>query len=116
MKVVAGIKQAEEGDPTKYRRKKCRGVVCGNFEAVSEGEVTYTPNLDIGSLRCVLAICAARGWPMGAMDASTAFLNANRAASRDLCALRLGSRWRALAIEESLRRAQGKSQSMGGEA
>ena len=42
VKVVAGRKAP---NPTGYRRKKCRGVVCGNFEAASE-EPVYTSNVD----------------------------------------------------------------------
>ena len=77
MKVVAGVKAAEPSDPTGYRRKKCRGVVCGNFEQHGEGEQVYTSNLEVCSLRSALAVASARRWDIGAMDVSTAFLNAH---------------------------------------
>ncbi|CAK0805863.1 unnamed protein product, partial [Prorocentrum cordatum] len=77
MKVVAGVKAAEPSDPTGYRRKKCRGVVCGIFEQHGEGEQVYTSNLEVCSLRSALAVASAMRWDIGAMDVSTAFLNAH---------------------------------------
>ncbi|CAK0808177.1 unnamed protein product, partial [Prorocentrum cordatum] len=73
MKVVTGIKAA---DSTGHRRKKARGVVCGNFEGESD-EPVYCSNLDIASLRAALAVACKNGWSLGAMDVSTAFLNAH---------------------------------------
>eukprot|EP00959_Pyramimonas_sp_CCMP1952_P279014 5833594-Pyramimonas_sp.AAC.1 len=73
MKVVAGEKAA---DSTGYRKKKARGVVCGNFEDESD-EPVYCSNLDIASLRASLAVACKNGWSLGVMDVSTAFLNAH---------------------------------------
>ncbi|CAK0837207.1 unnamed protein product [Prorocentrum cordatum] len=73
MKVVAGEKAA---DSTGYRKKKARGVVCGNFEVESD-EPVYCSNLDIASLRASLAVACKNGWSLGVMDVSTAFLNAH---------------------------------------
>ena len=53
MKVVAGEKAA---DASGYRRKKARGCVCGNWEAVDPAELTYTQNVDIASVRMALAM------------------------------------------------------------
>ena len=73
MQIVAGVKPE---DSSGVRRKKARGVVCGNFEP-DTGEPTYCSNLDIASLRSTLAIGRKKGWSIGALDVSTAFLNAN---------------------------------------
>ena len=73
MQIVAGIKPA---DATTVRRKKARGVVCGNFEP-DGGEPTYCSNLDIASLRATLALATQKKWALGALDISTAFLNAS---------------------------------------
>ena len=72
MQIVAGIKPA---DATGVRRKKARGVVCGNFEP-DGGEPTYSSTLDIASLRATVALAAKKGWALGALDISVAFLNA----------------------------------------
>ena len=47
MLAIPGIKAADEAG---YRRKKVRAVVCGNFQAVSEGEQLFTNNVDISSV------------------------------------------------------------------
>ena len=73
MTVVAGEKAP---DSTGWRRKKARACVCGNFESQESGEINYTSNLDVSSLRAALAIAARRRWSVGALDVSTAFLNA----------------------------------------
>ena len=72
MQVVASEKPP---DATGYRRKRCRGVACGNFEAPSE-EQTYAGTLDIASMRATIAHAAHMGWDLAAMDVSAAFLNA----------------------------------------
>ena len=74
MQVVAGKKPPDE---TGYKRKKARGVVCGNFEEDHGNEVTFTANLDASSFRAALATAAHRDWSIGVLDVSTAFLNAD---------------------------------------
>ena len=73
MTVVCGVKAPDE---TGFRRRKARGCACGNFEA-DTGESFYTSNVDIASLRAVLALAAARAWEVGALDIAAAFLNAH---------------------------------------
>ena len=74
MQVVAGRKPPDE---TGYKRKKARGVVCGNFEEDQGNEVTFTANLDASSFRAALATAAHNDWSIAVMDVSTAFLNAD---------------------------------------
>ena len=73
MKVVASVKPE---DASGVRRKRARGVVCGNYEP-DGGLNTYCSNLDVASLRSALAIGTAKGWSVGALDISVAFLNAD---------------------------------------
>ena len=74
MQVVAGKKPPDESG---YKRKKARGVVCGNFEEDHGNEVTFTANLDASSFRAAVATAAHRDWSIGVLDVSTAFLNAD---------------------------------------
>jgi len=76
MKVVAGIKPPKPGDAQQRRRKKIRGVVCGNFQARQPDEVVYTQNVEISSVRLALVVAARCRWKLQALDVSTAFLNA----------------------------------------
>ena len=76
MKGVAGIKAPAASDPAERRRKKFRGVVCGNFQKQMPGEVVFTSNVEILSVRAALAIASACSWAIKALDVSTAFLNA----------------------------------------
>ena len=73
MKSVSGIKEAVASG---IRRKKTRGVACGNFQRRSPEEEVYTENVEISTVRATVAIAARRGWDMGALDIKTAFLNA----------------------------------------
>ena len=73
MLAIPGIKAADEAG---YRRKKVRAVVCGNFQAVGEGEQLFTNNVDISSVRVALAIAAECSWVAAVLDVITAFLNA----------------------------------------
>ena len=74
MLALPGIKPADEAG---YRRKKIRGVVCGNFQPVHPSERLFTNNVDISSVRIGLAIAAERKWAAAVLDVSTAFLNAS---------------------------------------
>ncbi|CAK0845573.1 unnamed protein product [Prorocentrum cordatum] len=76
MKGVAGIKAPAASDPAQRRRKKFRGVVCGNFQKQMPGEVVFTSNVEILSVKAALAIASSCGWALKALDVSTAFLNA----------------------------------------
>eukprot|EP00959_Pyramimonas_sp_CCMP1952_P286142 5983442-Pyramimonas_sp.AAC.1 len=76
MKGVAGIKAPDASDPAQRRRKKFRGVVCGNFQKQVPGEVVFASNVEILSVRAALAIASSCGWALKALDVSTAFLNA----------------------------------------
>ena len=74
MKVVLGIKSA---DQTGYKKKKVRAVVCGNHQAPNPDEQLYTANVDISTVRLMLAEAASKEWSLGSLDVNTAFLNAD---------------------------------------
>ncbi|CAK0814311.1 unnamed protein product, partial [Prorocentrum cordatum] len=76
MKGVAGIKAPDASDLAQRRRKKFRGVVCGNFQKQVPGEVVFTSNVEILRVGSALAIASSCGWALKALDVSTAFLNA----------------------------------------
>ena len=63
-------------DASGVRRKKCRIVICGNFEPAN-GMNVYTANADIGTVRLVIILAARHRWKLSTMDVSTAFLNAD---------------------------------------
>ena len=59
------------------KKKKARACVCGNFQRKSPGDLLYTANIDITSIRLVLAIAAQWAhWGITVMDVVTAFLRA----------------------------------------
>ena len=74
MLALPGIKPA---DAAGYRRKKIRGVVCGNVQPVHPSEQLFTNNVDISSVRIALAIAAECRWVAAVLDVSTALLNAS---------------------------------------
>ena len=74
MKTVHGIK--EDLTDSGYRRKKVRGVCCGNYQQKTGPEDLYTDNVDVSTVRTAVAAAALNGWSMGALDVKTAFLNA----------------------------------------
>ena len=73
MKIVATLKPT---DVESVKRKKVRGVVCGNFQPKHKQEALYTSNTDITSVRTLLAVSAKMGWGLTVIDVTTAFLNA----------------------------------------
>ena len=73
MKIVATLKPT---DVESVKRKKVRGVVCGNFQPKHRQEALYTSNTDITSVRTLLAVSAKMGWGLTVIDVTTAFLNA----------------------------------------
>ena len=59
------------------KKKKARACVCGNFQRKSPADLLYTANIDITSIRLVLAIAAQWAhWGITVMDVVTAFLRA----------------------------------------
>ena len=71
-KLVFTKKPAEKG-----LRRKVRWVVCGNFEAPTEGEQTYSGGADITALRIMIAFAVQYQWRGSTVDIKTAFLNAD---------------------------------------
>ena len=61
----------------KVLRRKVRWVVCGNFEAPTEGEQTYSGGADITALRIMIAFAVQYQWCGSTVDIKTAFLNAD---------------------------------------
>ena len=79
MKTVHGLKTTEasvDSAALDERRKKIRGVVCGNFQKISGPENLYTENVDVTTMRLAVATAALNKWSIGALDIKTAFLNA----------------------------------------
>ena len=71
-KLVFTKKPAEKG-----LRRKVRWVVCGNYEAPTEGEQTYSGGADITALRVMIAFAVQYQWSGSTVDIKTAFLNAD---------------------------------------
>ena len=61
---------------THLKKKKARACVCGNYQRKSLGDLLYTANIDVTSIRLVLASAAQCGWGITVMDVVTAFLRA----------------------------------------
>ena len=58
-------------------KKKSRFCVCGNFQRRKPGDLFYTANADVGSIRIVLHEAAQHAeYELSNMDVATAFLNA----------------------------------------
>ena len=83
-KIVWAEKPAEEAGSSKEktpqqpgaaRKKKARVVVCGNYQDKKAEEV-YTNLMDASGLRVMTKVAAQKGWCLGKLDISTAFLNA----------------------------------------
>ena len=74
MKIVAGSKPPKPGET--QRRRKVRGVVCGNFAPHNEKEDLYAANVDATTVRTCVALAAVHKWSLRAMDVATAFLHA----------------------------------------
>ena len=59
------------------KKKKARACVCGNYQEKLPTDFLYTANIDITSIRLVLAIAAQYAdWGITVMDVVTAFLRA----------------------------------------
>ncbi len=67
-KLVFSKKPAEKG-----LRRKVRWVVCGNFEAPTEGEQTYSGGADITALRIMIAFAVQSQWCGSTVDIKTRF-------------------------------------------
>ena len=74
MKVVLTLKP-QPG--TTLKKKKARGCVCGNYQNRSPTDLLYTANIDVTSIRLVLATTSQfHDWGITIMDVETAFLRA----------------------------------------
>ena len=72
MKIVVTLKPIEGSI---LKKKKARAVVCGNFQSKT-GQLVFTENTDVHSIRCALFIAAQdKTWGVSSIDVSTAFLN-----------------------------------------
>ena len=71
-KLVFTKKPAEKG-----HRRKVRWVACGNYEAPSEHEQTYSGGADITVLRIMVVFAVQSQWSGSTVDIKTAFLNAD---------------------------------------
>ena len=71
-KLVFTKKPAEKG-----HRRKVRWVACGNYEAPSEHEQTYSGGADITALRIMVVFAVQSQWSGSTVDIKTAFLNAD---------------------------------------
>ena len=71
-KLVFTKKPAEKG-----HRRKVRWVACGNYEAPSEHEQTYSGGADITALRIMVVFAVQSQWSGSTVDVKTAFLNAD---------------------------------------
>ena len=71
-KLVFTKKPAEKG-----HRRKVRWVACGNYEAPSEHEQTYSGGADITALRIMVVLAVQSQWSGSTVDIKTAFLNAD---------------------------------------
>ena len=58
-------------------RRRCRAVVCGNFQSKNTQELVYTAQVDISTLLAVLRLAAWSGWQVCTVDISAAFLYAD---------------------------------------
>ena len=61
---------------THLKKKKARACVCGNYQKKSPAVLLRTANIDITSIRLVLAVAAQYDWGITVMDVVTAFLRA----------------------------------------
>ena len=50
--------------------------MCGNYQKKNPGDLLYTANIDITSIRLILAVAAQYDWGITVMDVVTAFLRA----------------------------------------
>ena len=50
--------------------------MCGNYQKKLPTDLLYTANIDITSIRLILAVAAQYGWGITVMDVVTAFLRA----------------------------------------
>ena len=74
MKVVLILKP-QPGTPLK--KKKARGCVCGNYQEKLPTDLLYTANIDVTTIRLVLAVSSQfKTWGITVMDVVTAFLRA----------------------------------------
>ena len=55
---------------------KCRGVICGNFQAKDPTEQVWTAQADTASVMCGLRLAQLRGWDVGKLDIKGAFMYA----------------------------------------
>ena len=76
MKTVQGVKSTAPFNDKISRKKKVRGVVCGNFPKRTGPEMVYTENVEVATIRAALAEAAHQRWSIGALDVKLAFLNA----------------------------------------
>ena len=71
MKVVLTLKPVPK---IRMKKKKARACVCGNYQEKLPTDLLYTANIDITSIRLVLAIAAQYAdWGITVMDVVTAF-------------------------------------------
>ena len=71
-KLVFTKEPAEKG-----HRRKVRWVACGNYEAPSDHEQTYSGGADITALRIMVVFAVQCQWSGSTVDIKTAFLNAD---------------------------------------
>ena len=73
-KLVFTVKPpASEGDSSALFKRKARLVACGNH-APSTGSDIYASGAAAEALRCFLVISSRKGWTVGALDITSAFL------------------------------------------
>ena len=74
MEVVFTLKP-QPGTP--LQKKKARGCVCGNYQEKLPTDFRYTANIDVTTIRLVLAVSSQfETWGITVMDVVTAFLRA----------------------------------------
>ena len=56
--------------------RKCRGVICGNFQRKSDAESVYTAQAETASLMAAVRLSQLKGWTASKLDVKGAFMHA----------------------------------------